>query len=242
MTDTASEPENREDLPEPRLKTRQRLSAVWLIPLVAALIGAWLAVKAYTSRGPTITISLQSAEGLEQGHSKVKYKDVEIGKVTTIDLSDDYSRGLVTVELTKNASGLLSENSRFWVVRARIGTNGVSGLGTLLSGAYIAMDPGKPGAPTRTFQGLEIPPTITTHQEGRLFTLRAEKLSSINIGSPVLFRHIRVGEVAGFELEKDGQAVEIKLFVHGPYINLVRKDTAAPYHTRAPHVASSRTR
>ena len=225
MSEHSNDPEGLEDMPEPRVKTRQRLSAVWLIPLVAALIGTWLAVKAYTSRGPTITISLQSAEGLEQGHSKVKYKDVEIGKVTTIDLSDDYSRVLVTVELTKNAAGLLSEHSRFWVVRARIGTNGVSGLGTLLSGAYIAMDPGDPGTPARTFQGLEIPPTITTHQEGRLFTLKAEKLSSINIGSPILFRHIRVGEVAGYELEKDGQAVEIKIFIHGPYVNLVRKDS-----------------
>jgi len=225
MNETASDSENLDNLPEPKVRTQHRLSVVWLIPLVAALIGSWLAFKAYTSKGPTITISLQSAEGLEQGHSKVKYKDVEIGKVTTIDLSKDYSRVLVTVELTKNASGLLSANSRFWVVRARISTNGVSGLGTLLSGAYIAMDPGNPGAPAKSFQGLEMPPTITTHQEGRTFSLRAEKLGSINIGSPVLFRHIRVGEVEGYELEKDGQAVEIKAFVHGPYVNLVRKDS-----------------
>src|SRR5512145_2091379 len=101
--------EDLEGLPEPKLKARHRLSAVWMIPLVAALIGAWLAFKAYSTKGPAITISVQSAEGLEQGRSKVKYKDVDIGKVTAIDLSDDYSKVLLRVELTKNAAGLLSE-------------------------------------------------------------------------------------------------------------------------------------
>jgi len=217
--------ENASELPEPAVKTLRRLPSVWLIPLVAILIGAWLAIKSYSAQGPSITITFQNAEGLEPGHTRIKYKDVEIGKVGTITFSPDYSRVVVKADLTREAKGLLSAHSRFWVVRARVSTSGVSGLGTLLSGAYIGMDPGQPGPLVRNFEGMEIPPVVTTHQEGMMFSLRAEKLGSLNIGSPVLFRHIRVGEVAGFELEKDGQAVDVKIFVHSPYTHLVRRDS-----------------
>ena len=212
-------------LPEPVRKPRRRLSTVWLVPLVALLIGGWLGFRAWSQRGPRITISFESAEGLTAGQSKIKYKEVEVGKITAITLSADFNRVVVRAEINRHAEGLISEHSRFWVVRPRIGIGGISGLGTLLSGAYVAVDPGRPGEWSDDFTGLEAPPIVTARQQGRAFTLRAQKLGSINVDSPVLFRHLRVGEVTGYELEKSGEAVDIHVFVHAQYAALVHKDS-----------------
>lgn len=219
-----------DEVPEPVVKVgKWRISIIWLIPAVATLIGGWMAFKAYTDRGPTVILTFQSADGLEPGQTRIRIRDVDMGKVTALDLSSDLTQVLVTAELKKEATHLLSENSRFWVVRARIGTAGVSGLSTLLSGAYIGFDPGKAGpegsTPPKHFKGLETPPIVTTHQPGTLFTLESEQLGSLNIGSPVHYRQIRVGEVAGFDLNRDGHSVTIKVFIHAPYDALVRMGT-----------------
>jgi paraquat-inducible protein B len=193
--------------------------------LVALLIGGWLAYKAITEKGPTITITFKSAEGLEAGKTKIKFKDVEVGQVEEIRLSPDLSHVMVTAQLTKDAKDYLSENTRFWVVRARVAGGGVSGLGTLFSGAYIGMDPGKPGKTVRSFKGLETPPIVTTDLPGRHFMLKAERLGSLDIGKPVYFRQIQVGQVVAYEMEKDGQAVDIKIFIHAPHHERVRENT-----------------
>ncbi|HJW72258.1 MAG TPA: MlaD family protein [Geothrix sp.] len=225
MVDSQDEPIPVEPPPAKWVKRRRRPQVVWIIPLVALLIGLWLAFKAYRETGPTITITFQSGEGIEADHTKIKYKDVEVGKVKAVDLTSDRSRVLVTAELKRDAEALLSRNSQFWVVRARISATGVSGLGTLLSGAYIAVEPGEPGPFARDFQGQETPPFVKSKGAGEQFLLRADKLGSINIGSPVYFRQIKVGEVAGFDLDQDGQSVGIQIFVHAPYHKLVRQDT-----------------
>jgi paraquat-inducible protein B len=204
---------------------KKSVSIVWIVPLVALLIGGWLAYRAITEKGPTITISFQSAEGLEAGKTKIKFKDVEVGQVEEIHLSPDLSKVMVTAQLTKDTKDYLSENTRFWVVRARVAGGGVSGLGTLFSGAYIAMDPGKRGKEARSFTGLETPPIVTTDLPGRHFILKAERLGSLDIGKPVYFRQIQVGQVVAYEMEKDGHAVDIKIFIHAPHHERVHKNT-----------------
>ncbi len=217
-----------DEIPEAKVVLRRRPSLVWLLPLVAAFIGAWMAMKAYTAKGPTITITFLSAEGLEAGQTRIRYKDMEIGKVSAINLSKDLNQVVVTAELKKEATGLLSENTRFWIVRARIGTSGISALGTLLSGAYIGMDPGQPSVDENfkhEYKGLESAGMVTTHLPGILVHLRAEKVGSLNVGSPLRYRQIRVGEVAGFDLDKGGKSVSIMAFINAPYDTLVHKDT-----------------
>jgi paraquat-inducible protein B len=214
-----------EDVPDAVVKTRKRFSIVWVVPVVAALIGGWLAFKALSEKGPTITITFETAEGLEAGKTKIKYKDVEIGQVESIRVSEDLSHVIVTAELVKAAKDYLTENTRFWVVRARLAAGEVSGLGTIFSGAYIAMDPGKGGKRARVFKGLEKPPIVTTDLPGSHFLLKAERLSSLDVGSPVYFRQIEVGQVVAHELEKDGQAVAVKIFIHAPHHEFVRKNT-----------------
>ena len=206
------------DAPEAVVKVRKQFSIVWVVPLVALLIGGWLAFKAISEKGPTITITFKTAEGLEAGKTKIKYKDVEVGQVQSIDLTEGGSDVTVTAELRKSAEPHLTENTRFWVERARIGAGGASGLGTLFAGAYIGTDIGKPGGkPARSFKGLELPPVITTGLPGSHFTLRAEKLGSLDIGSPIYYRQIKVGQVVAYELGKTGKHVDIKIFIDAPH-------------------------
>jgi len=213
------------DIPEAVVQPRTQISIVWLIPMVAAVIGGWLAFKAISEQGPVVTITFRTAQGLEAGQTRIKYKEVEIGKVESIGLSQDLSRVVVTAKLVKGTEPYLTQNTQFWVVRARVSAGEVSGLGTLFSGAYIGIDPGKEGEPERNFKGLEKPPVLTADLPGRRFALKAVGLGSLDIGSPVYHRQIKVGRVIGYDLEKDAKTVTIQIFVDAPHDRLVRRNT-----------------
>jgi len=218
------------EAPEPVIRTldsnyRRRLSIVWLVPLVAAAIGVVLVYKTFTEKGPQITITFDSAEGLEAGKTKIKYKNVDLGILETINLSTDLSHVIIIAQLRKEAEAFLYENTRFWVERARVAAGKVSGVGTLLSGAYIGMDPGKPGKKTLQFKGLETPPIVTANLPGRHFVLQAPQLGSLDIGAPVYFRQIKVGQIVSFNLDDDGEAVTIKVFIHAPHHQRVFQNT-----------------
>jgi len=204
---------------------RRRPSLVWLVPTVAAVIGLSMLMHAWLSSGPVITIDFMTAAGLEAGKTPVKYKDVTVGMVSAIDLSPDGSRVVATVQLDQSAASLDRVDSRFWVVRPRIGLGGVSGIDTLLSGAYIAVDKGNANASGKRFLGLETPPTVTHGSQGRSFVLRARDLGSIDIGSPVYFRRIQVGQVASYRLAEDGRQVDLQVFINAPYDRFVTSAT-----------------
>ena len=214
-----------QDLPQAVVQRKRQISIVWIVPIVAIFIGGWLAYKGLSEKGPEVTISFESAEGLEAGKTKLKYKDVDIGQVNTIRFSPDLSQVLITAELVKETEPYLTNNTRFWVVRPRVTASGVTGLGTLFSGAYIGMDPGKEGSAERNFKGLEIPPIITTDMPGREFLLKSATLGSLDVGAPVYYRQIQVGQVISFELDKDGQSLIIKIFINAPHHELVYKNT-----------------
>jgi len=204
---------------------RASLPLIWLVPLVAVLIGGWLAVRAVLERGPTITITFSTADGLEPGTTKVKYKNVEIGELRRVVFTEDRARVVATVELTRQAESLLVEDTRFWVVRPRVTGSQVSGLSTLLSGSYIGVDVGRSEESQRAFVGLETPPIVTLGLPGRLFDLQASDLGSLDIGSPVYLRRVRVGQVVAFELNADGSGVAVKVFVNAPYDQHVGRTT-----------------
>lgn len=215
-----------EDLPFAVDKGRtRRLSLIWIVPILAVLVGIGLAVQAIRAQGPEITLQFATAEGLEAGKTRVKFKDVVIGTVSAIALSDDYKSVLVSVQMDKQAEGLIVEDTRFWVVRPRVAAGGVSGLATLLSGVYIAMDPGKSAEERRDFVGLEVPPQVTSDTPGRRFMLKADDLGSVDIGAPVYYRRIPVGRVASYEMQKDGRGVDVQVFIDAPYDTFVTTDT-----------------
>jgi len=215
----------RADIPEAVVSRRRGFSVVWIVPLVAAVIGAWLVYKAVSEKGPEIIITFHSAEGLEAGKTKIKYKDVEVGQVKDIQLSKDLSHVAVTASMTSGSEPYLTEKTRFWVVRARVSAGEVSGLGTLLSGAYIGLDPVREGAPRREFTGLEVPPVLTKGLPGRHFLLEAPTLGSLDVGSPVYYRQIPVGQVVSTELAPPGDRVHLLIFVNAPYDQQVHRET-----------------
>jgi len=214
-----------EDIPHPKVNASRRLSLVWAVPLIAALIALGLAVRFYLEKGPTIAIDFASAEGLEAGKTRIKYKDVDVGRVESIQLDDGLTHVRVTASMVPEIEPYLTATARFWVVRARIGAGEVSGLGTLFSGVHIAMDPGKEGDEVRHFAGLETPPVVALDTAGTYFNLRAAKLGSIDIGAPVYFRQIKVGQVVHFEMEPDGRAVNVTVFIRAPHNERVNQNT-----------------
>ncbi|MCK9797345.1 MlaD family protein [Pseudomonas sp. MAFF 302030] len=210
----------------PAVRTRRfNVSLVWLVPIVAALVGLSMVVNKSLSAGPEITISFQTAEGLEANKTQVKYKNVVIGKVTSIALSDDRRKVLAKVELDQSAEPFTADDSMFWVVRPRIGANGVSGVDTLLSGAFIGADAGKSEKRKNSFKGLETPPPITYGQKGKRFTLHTDDLGSLDIGSPVYYRRIEVGQVVSYQLANSGKGVDVKIFVNSPNDKYVTTDS-----------------
>lgn len=227
MNEEKTEEPAEEAVPVPE-KARQRdwmPSLIWLIPILAALVGISLAVQTWLQRGPEITIEFRSAEGLEAGKTKVKYKEVQIGSVTAVKLAEDHTRVLVTVLLNKEAEGFAAADSRFWVVRARMGSAGVSGLSTLLSGGYIGADAGIKKEKAHKFTGLEVPPIVTRDSSGKQFVLRAADIGSVDVGSPIYFRRIEVGKVSAYDLDEDGKNITMRIFVNAPYDKFVGANT-----------------
>ncbi len=212
------------DIPAARVQpARRRPALIWLVPLIAVAVGLGLAVRAVMQRGPEIDIQFLQAEGLEANKTRIKYKDVDIGTVTAIALSKDRRSVWVTAQMSRGAKKMLVEDSRFWVVRPRIAAGNVSGLATLLSGVYIAIDPGKSEESSDEFVGLETPPLVTSDVPGRQFLLAADELGALDIGSPVYFRRIPVGRVIGYGMREDGKGVDMRIFVEAPYDRFVTR-------------------
>ncbi|CCD29711.1 Paraquat-inducible protein B [Candidatus Glomeribacter gigasporarum BEG34] len=214
-------------IPAPVLQKRARWtpSLVWLVPALAALLGLALVVRALLERGPAITIQFKTAEGIEAGKTKVKYKNVNIGEVKTMTLSEDLSHVRVKVELSRPAQRFAVKDARFWIVRPRVAASGVTGLNTLLSGAYIGVDPGRSAQAQRDFFGLETPPAVTGDQKGHPFVLHSDQAGSLDIGVPVYYRNLSVGRVVAIEFDPEGAGVMVRIFIDAPYDQYVGMNT-----------------
>lgn len=204
---------------------KRRFNPIWLLPVIAALLGIFLVVQSYLTEGPEVEITFSTAEGLEAGKTKIKARSVDVGLVETIVLAEDLEHVVVTARLDKSATRLLREDTQFWVVRARIGAGGVSGLGTLLSGGYIELGPGMGAQGRRKFQGLDNQPVTPVGTPGLRLTLNSDAGSSLNAGDPVLFRGYSVGRVESSELDLDTEHMHYKVFIQDEYKGLVTTGT-----------------
>lgn len=212
-------------IPQPRTSKKRWIpSLIWIIPLIALLIGLSLVVKSVLETGPTIQVSFRTADGLIAGKTTVRYKQVNIGLVRHIELSEDRSHVIAHIELIRSASNFASRDSRFWVVRPRVGANGVTGIDTLLSGAYIEADGGRSELEQESFQGLDIPPVVASDVPGKTYFLKTSDLGSLDAGSPIYYRRINVGQVSAYKLADDGQSVQLQIFIQSPYDKFVTTD------------------
>jgi len=209
----------------------KRFQLIWLIPLVAAVIGAYLAWEAISQEGPRITVRFRAGDGLTAGQTKVKHKAVDLGTVRTIRLSPDMSHVDVRIDMNRDAVPVLTERARFWVVRPRLAAGNISGLDTLVSGSYIELDPGprdtgeSKAREQDQFVALEEPPAVRSDEPGHTFDLTADRIGSLASGSPVFYRDIVAGEVLGYDLGPNGRGVTLHVFVRAPFDTYVRRNT-----------------
>jgi paraquat-inducible protein B len=210
---------------EARVRRHRWFAWVWVVPIAAAAIVVWLAWRTLAERGPTITISFKTADGLQAGQSRVQRRNVDVGTVESLELTHDLSRVIVHARMSRAVAPYLNENTRFSIVAPRVGVEGISGLSTLVSGSYIEMYPGKDGQPKREFVGLDEAPVTPPDKPGHSFTLQAADLESLTRGSPISYHGVSVGEVADYALDADGQHVKVTAFIRSPYDRLVHPGT-----------------
>jgi paraquat-inducible protein B len=213
-------------LPQAATRRSRRISVIWIVPLLAVAIGAWLAWDTLSKEGPTIKISFDSGEGLQAGQSQLKYKEIVFGTVKSLELAPDRTHVVVTVGTTRQAEPLLAEGTIFWVVKPRLFAGTISGLETVLSGSYIAMMPAaKAGKSQRDFVGREDPPVLGAHVPGRTFLLKSKRIGALSVGSPIFFRDLVVGEVLGWDIADMAEYVTIYAFIRAPYDSYVHDET-----------------
>lgn len=205
----------------PVVKTPRRLSPVWIIPILAAVLGLWLVWKHYSSLGPLIEVSFETAEGVVTGKTTVQCRSVTVGAVESVRLAADMKGVIVMLRIHHDAAGLLNAKAKFWVVRPRFGGSGISGIGTLVSGTYIELDPGVSSVPTRKFTGLENPPVTPQGVPGLHVTLIAAAAGALGPGSEILYKGIKVGRIESRTFNATAMQVEFGAFIQGPYGKLV---------------------
>jgi len=218
MSDTPAGQGAQNQVPKADIRHPRRLSIVWFIPLAVAVIAGWIAYKSISEKGPSITITFNNADGLEAGNTKIMFKGVQAGTVESIDVSEDLTQVIVHATMVKETDGYLNKKTKFWVVRPEVSLTRISGLSTLVSGVFIAMEPGD-GKPERAFQGLDRAPL--SDEQGSRFTLKAEDLRTLRISAPVTYHGVVVGEILGHELAKDDDGVLIHVLIHKPHEQLV---------------------
>ena len=219
--DSASE----QDLNKAKTSRQTRLSPIWVVPIVAIAIGLWLVYDNYSSRGTQVTLTMDNAEGIEAGNTLIRSRNVEVGRVQSVRLSDDLSHAVLTARIQPEVEDMLREDSRFWVVKPRIGREGISGLGTVLSGAYIQLEPGTEEAPRREFPVSDIPPVAPAGQAGLRLSLTSQLGNSLRVGDPVSYQGYTVGRIEENSFEPDSRTMQHQVFIEEPYTDLVTDST-----------------
>ena len=214
-----------QDLNKAKTSRQTRLSPIWVVPIVAIAIGLWLVYDNYSSRGTQVTLTMDNAEGIEAGNTLIRSRNVEIGRVQSVRLSDDLSHAVLTARIQPEVEDMLREDSRFWVVKPRIGREGISGLGTVLSGAYIQLEPGTEEAPRREFPVSDIPPVAPAGQAGLRLSLTSQLGNSLRVGDPVSYQGYTVGRIEENSFEPDSRTMQHQVFIEEPYTDLVTDST-----------------
>ncbi|MCE8031927.1 MAG: intermembrane transport protein PqiB [Halomonas sp.] len=225
MSDTPRDNEANQDMHRARATPQRRLSPIWIVPIVAMLIGLWLVYDNYRSRGPLITLTMSNAEGIEAGSTLIKTRNVEVGRVERVQLSDDLSHTVITARMSPDTEAMLTEGSRFWVVKPRIGREGISGLGTVLSGAYIQLQPGSGDPGVREFEVSDQPPIAPADAAGLRINLISQLGNSLRPGDPVTYQGYTVGRVEEAHFDADTRRMTQRIFIESPYDRLVTDST-----------------
>ncbi|MCO4785783.1 MAG: intermembrane transport protein PqiB [Marinomonas atlantica] len=207
------------------VKSTQKVSKIWLIPIITLLFGAWFVLQDIKSQGVSIEIEFDTASGLEEGKTEIRIRDVVMGRVDNIRLSEDSSNVLVTAKMNEGANKFLRSDTRFWVVSPKISLAGVSGLQTLVSGAYIDMSPGLEGEPKTEFKALKEPPVTPIGTPGVRVHLTSEETFTAQVGDPMMYRGLSVGRIETVDYDLEAQQAKYSAFIVAPFDQLITANT-----------------
>lgn len=222
MNDPAPSPQP----PAPVVTTARVWNLVWVVPLLAVLLGGWMLIRNFATQGPVAQVTFDTAEEIYAGRTEVRCRSVKVGMVTDVGLADDLNSVVVRIELEEDAAHLLRRGTRFWVVKPRVTGAGISGLTTLIQGAYVELDPGNPDAPRESeFTGLETPPATSLSVPGRRVVLVTDEAGLLVEGSPIYFRGFEVGRIEARSLSADGVSVSYNGFIRKEHAGLVNSHT-----------------
>ncbi len=214
------------DLTQAKKKPRRRgLSSIWIVPIIAIAIGGWMVYYNISTTGPRVILEMNSADGIQAGKTLIKARNVEVGKVESMRLSDDHGHVIITAQMNKDSERLLKSDTRFWVVKPRIGREGISGLGTLWSGAYIELMPGQEEQTQRRFEVLEEPPIAKMHKDGLRVKLHSENADRLSVGDPVIYNGFDVGRIESADFKMDDRQMHYRIFIEDKYRELVTENT-----------------
>lgn len=200
-------------------------AAIWMVPLAALLMGGWMLFQHWYEQGPLVTLTVARAEGIVAGKTPIRARDVDIGRIESVELSEDFSHAILQARINKPAADMLRGDSLFWLVKPRVGREGVSGLSTLLSGSYIELSPGKSGKAKRRYQVQDTPPLASNDQKGLHLTLTSSDTRALGIGSPVQFQGFAIGQVEQMNFIPEKARMEYKIFIRAPYDSLVNSNS-----------------
>ncbi len=198
-----------------------RFNSIWLVPILALIVAGWMVYENWAEQGEQITLVAKSAEGIEAGKTKVKVHNVEVGEVKDVRLSENFKKALITVQMKQDTEGMLRSDANFWVVKPRVGIKGISGLGTMLSGAYIEMEPGREGESMERFQMMSQPPLSTTEDRGIRLRLLSKDQAKLDVGAPVHFRGYEVGHIEKVDFNMETGAINYRVFIQAPYDSFI---------------------
>ena len=225
MNNNDNEPMDTEQFAQPEVSARKSFSPVWILPIVALLIGLGLIIKSYINAGITITLQVDSAEGIEVGKTRVMYKGIAAGVVKKFEATEDLQHVLLDIEMDKRTAPFLNDKTKFWVVEPRVSLSGISGLDTILGGRYIAVDVVENGKPKRDFVALDVPPPPSVDTPGLHIKLRLNRLASVDRGTVIFFKQIPVGEVTNYTLEENDTEIHAWVIIKPEYAHLVKENS-----------------
>jgi paraquat-inducible protein B len=213
-----------DEMPRARVRRRRLVRMVWVVPLIAVAVAAWLVYQRIQDVGPEIVVTFEDGAALRVGQTPLRYRGVQIGEVSGVKLSPDEQHALVKIRLQKDAAQIAREGSRFWIVRPRVGWGTFSGLNTVLSGPEIQVIPGKPDAPAKTeFAGLDTPPAAI--EGGLHIVLRAER-PKMRTDAPVYYRGVEVGTVQKLDLAPNALSADVHVIIYPRFAALVREGSS----------------
>ncbi|PJC87961.1 paraquat-inducible protein B [Vibrio sp. HA2012] len=218
---------NTESYP-PKVRRDYGISPLWIVPLVTLILAGWLVIKAVHEAGQSVQIYFSDAEGLVAGRTTIRYQGLEVGMVRNITLSRKLDNIYVDADIYPEATPLLGKHTRFWLVKPTASISGISGLDALVSGNYIAIQPGEPDDDDEikdTYTALDGAPADLQASQGLNITLESDNLASISIGSQILYRKIPIGEVYSYQLSEDSRQVLIKAFIKNEFRHIITSES-----------------